>query len=346
MMTSKRPRRSRPRQYVSSATSRPAAADTPLKPALHSAGIAGLGVAFPEQVVTNAPIAERLGVEESWIVSRTGVQERRHAQPGETLEQIAAEAGRAALERAGIEPAQVDLVLVATFTASRLLPNAAPLVAEQLGAVGAGAVDVGAACTGWLSGLALACGQVESGRAETVLLIGADLCAGRVDPDDKRTAALFGDGAGAVVVTRGGPGRVGPIQLRADGSGGDCIFIEHDPGVIEMRGQDTFRAAVARLSESTLETLAAEELSFEDIDLFVYHQANTRIIAAVGERLELDADRVIDCIAHYGNTSAASIPIALADAERSGRLRSGSRVLVSAFGSGFTWGSGVLEWGI
>jgi len=331
---------------VPSATSQPTAADVSRTPALRKAGIAGLGVALPDRVVTNAPIAERLGVEESWIVSRTGVHERRHAQPGETLEALATEAGRAALDRAGIEPSQVDLVLVATFTASRLLPNAAPLVAEQLGAVRAGAVDLGAACTGWLSGLALASGQVEAGRAESVLLIGADLCAGRTDPGDKRTAAIFGDGAGAVVVTPSGPGLVRRVQLRADGSGADCIAVEHDRGLIEMRGQDTFRAAVTRLSESTLEVLEAEELSLEDIDLFVYHQANTRIISAVGERLGLDSDRVIDCIAHYGNTSAASIPIALADAERSGRLGAGSRVLLSAFGSGFTWGAGVVEWGI
>ncbi len=329
-----------------SVTSQPAAAGAREVPGLRLAGIAGLGVALPEQVVGNGPIAERLGVEQTWIVSRTGVHERRHARQGETLEQLATEAGQAALERAGIEPSQVDLVLVATFTASRLLPNAAPQVAEQLGALRAGAIDLGAACTGWLSGLALACGQVESGRAETVLLIGADLCAGRTDPDDKRTAAIFGDGAGAVVVTPGGAGHVRRVQLRADGSGADCIFIEHERGLIEMRGQDTFRAAVARLSESTLEVLEAEELSLEDIDLFVYHQANTRIIAAVGDRLGLDPRRVIDCIARYGNTSAASIPIALADAERSGRLSPGSRVLVSAFGSGFTWGAGVVEWGI
>ncbi len=329
-----------------SVTSEPAAADAPQLSGLRDAGIAGLGVALPDQVVTNGPIAERLGVEQSWIVKRTGVHERRHAQPGETLEQLAAEAGRAALERAGIEPTQVDLVLVATFTATRLLPNAAPQVAQELGAVGAGAIDLGAACTGWLSGLALACGQIESGRADSVLLIGADLCARRTDPVDRRTAALFGDGAGAVVVTPGGPGRVGRVQLRADGSGAECIFVEHERGLLEMRGQDTFRAAVARLSESTLEVLEAEELALEDIDLFVYHQANTRIIASVGERLGLDPDRVIDCIAKYGNTSSASIPIALAEAERSGRLNPGSRVLVSAFGAGFTWGSGVVEWGM
>lgn len=333
-------------------TSEPAAAATGVRSApagrheLGIAGIAGLGVALPDQVVGNGPIAERVGVEDSWIVARTGVHERRHARPAETLEALAAGAGRAALKDAGIEAAEVDLVLVATFTASRRMPNAAPLVAEALGATSAGAMDVGAACTGWLSGLALACGQVESGRVETVLLIGADLCARFADPDDKRTAALFGDGAGAVVVSAGGPGHVRRVTFGADGSGAGCISLDQAPGLIEMRGQDTFRAAVERLSESTLELLEAEELALEDVDLFVYHQANTRIITAVGARLGLDGDRVVDCIANYGNTSAASIPIALAEARSTGRLHAGSRVLVSAFGSGFTWGSGVVEWGI
>lgn len=318
----------------------------PSQPRLRTAGIAGLGVALPERVVGNGPIAERLGIEEDWIVTRTGVEERRHASPDETLEGMAAAAGRAALERAGIEAVDVDQVLVATFTASRLLPNAAPLVATQLGAVSAGAIDLGAACTGWVSGLALATAQVEAGRADAILVIGADLCSRLLDHDDRRTAALFGDGAGAVVVTADGPGRIGRILLGADGTGADCIAVNHEDRVVEMAGQDTFRAAVERLSESTLEVLEAEGLALEDIDLFVYHQANARIIRAVGERLGLPDERVVNCIARYGNTSAASIPIALADAQRSGQLRSGARVLVSAFAAGFTWGSGVIEWEI
>lgn len=319
---------------------------TPAEPRLRTAGIAGLGVALPDRAVDNGPIAERLGIEEDWIVARTGVEERRHASQDETLEQIATAAGRAALERAGIEAADVDQVLVATFTASRLLPNAAPLVASQLGAGSAGAIDLGAACTGWLSGLALATAQVEVGRADAILVIGADFCSRLLDPDDRRTAALFGDGAGAVVVTGDGPGRIGRIFLRADGTGAECITVDHEDRVLKMAGQDTFRAAVERLSESTTEVLEAEGLALEDIDLFVYHQANARILQAVGERLGLPDERVVNCIARYGNTSAASIPIALADAQRSGRLRSGARVLVSAFAAGFTWGSGVIEWEI
>lgn len=293
----------------------------------------------------NGPIAERLGLEESWIVARTGVHERRHAQPGETLEALATGAGRAALENAGIQPSQVDLVLVATFTASRLMPNAAPLVAGALGAAGAGASDVGAACTGWVSGLALACGQIESGRAQTVLLIGADLCTRHTDPDDKRTAALFGDGAGAVVLTAGGPGRVRRVALGADGSGADCILLDQAPGMIEMRGQDTFRAAVQRLSESTLGLLAAEELALEDRPVRLppgehpdHHRGRRAPRARRRPRRRLH--RAL--WQHLGGEHSDR----LAEAQRTGRLHAGSRVLVSAFGSGFTWGSGLVEWGI
>ena len=328
----------------------PVAADAapalaPAEPMLRDAGIAGLGIAVPEQVIPTARIAEHLGVEESWIVERTGVKERRYAAADETLEDLAAAAGTGALERAEIEAEDIDLVLLGTFTASRALPNAAPLVAMKVGAHRAGAIDLGAACTGWISGLALASAQVEAGRADAVLVIGADLCSRVLDHDDRRTAGLFGDGAGAVVVVPGGPSRIGRIQLRADGSGGECITAEHGERLMRMRGQDTFRAAVTRLAESTIELLAAEELTLEDIDVFVYHQANARIIAAVGERLGLPGERVIDCIGYYGNTSAASIPIALAEAERSGLLHPGARVLVSAFAAGFVWGSGVIEWG-
>jgi 3-oxoacyl-[acyl-carrier-protein] synthase-3 len=309
-----------------------------------SAGIAGLGVALPEQVVANGPIAARVGVDEDWIVTRTGVRERRRARAEETLTAFAADAGAAALASAGVPAHELDLVLVATLTQDELLPNAAPLVAERLGAAPAGAVDLGAACTGFLSGLALACGQVEAGRATAVLVVGAELMSRVVDHDDRRTAALFGDGAGAALVTAGGPGAIGPVLLRSDGTGADCIRASHHDRLVRMRGQDTFRAAVARLSESTLEACAAAELDLDDIDLFVYHQANARITRAVGERLNLAPERVVDCIERYGNTSAASLPIALAEAEGDGRLRRGTRVLVATFAAGFTWGAGVIEW--
>jgi 3-oxoacyl-[acyl-carrier-protein] synthase-3 len=310
------------------------------------AAVASVGVAVPERRVGNAPIAERLGVDERWIVARTGVVERRIAAPGDLLYSYAAEAGQEALLAAGADPGEVDLVLVATMTHDHLTPNAAALVATEIGAEAAGAIDVGAACTGFLSALALAAAQVECGRATCALAIGADLCSRVIDPDDRSTAALFGDGAGAVVVKPvADGGRIGEVVLGADGRHGGLVQAGREEGVLRMNGHDTFRHAVDRLSESTEAALAASGDSLADIDLFVYHQANSRIIRAVGERLGLPASRVVDCVSTYGNTSAASIPIALAEAEAQGRLARGDKVLLGAFGGGLTWGGTVIEWG-
>jgi 3-oxoacyl-[acyl-carrier-protein] synthase-3 len=189
----------------------------------------------------------------------------------------------------------------------------------------------------------VATAQVESGRAETALVIGADGLTRFLDHDDRRTAALFGDGAGAIVMTATDEGRIGPIVLRSEDAR-EMIKCRHD-GKIFMQGHETFVNAVKRMSEITLETLARAGMSLDDVDLFVYHQANRRILAAVGDRLGLPSERVVDCIENYGNTSAASIPIALAELQREGRLNGGERVLLGAFGAGFTWGGAVLEWG-
>src|SRR4051794_28938072 len=309
---------------------------------LRGAAIAGIGTALPERVVPNAPIAARLGVGDGWIESRTGVRERHVAADGQRLVDLAADAGRAALDDADVEPHALDLVVVATLTNDAVVPNAAPLVAAELGAGHVGAFDVGAACTGFLTALALASAQIEAGRVEHALVIGAEVMSRFLDHDDRRTAALFGDGAGAVVVgPAAAPGRIGPARLHSDGSGGEHIRIARADGVVRMDGHETFKAAVARLSEVALEALAAAGLGVEDIDLFVFHQANARITAAVGERLGLDPARVVDSIATVGNTSAASLPLALAGA----RPEPGARVLLAAFGSGFTWGATTLTWG-
>jgi 3-oxoacyl-[acyl-carrier-protein] synthase III len=217
-------------------------------------------------------------------------------------------------------------------------------VAGRLGADSAGAIDVGAACTGFLSALSLASAQLESGRCRAALVIGAEVLSRVTDYDDRRTAGLFGDGAGAAVITPGGPGLVGPIALRSDGGRADLIQATHEERLVRMDGRATFRAAVAAMSDVTQEVVSDAGLALDEIDLFVYHQANSRIISAVGERLDLPADRVIDCLGEYGNTSAASIPIALTEAAASGSLRRGSRVLLSAFGAGLTWGAGIIEW--
>jgi 3-oxoacyl-[acyl-carrier-protein] synthase III len=317
------------------------------KPSLGGAAIASVAMTVPERVVANAEIADRIGVSDDWILARTGVRERRFARAGERLVDLATAAGRSALEGAGIEAGDLDLVLVATVAPDDLMPNAAPLVAQELGARTAAAVDVGAACTGFLSALALAAGQVEGDRVERVLVVGADVLSRFVDLDDRATAGLFADGAGAAVVGPAGKarGRIGPIVLHADGSGGGCIRATHAERLIRMQGHDTFREAVRRLSEATLEAADRARLGLEDVDLFVYHQANTRILAAVAERLGLDRERVIDCIDRFGNTSSATLPIALAEAEATGRLAPGDIVLLSAFGAGFTWGAGIVEWG-
>jgi 3-oxoacyl-[acyl-carrier-protein] synthase-3 len=340
--------------------------DAVLQPALDAEGrtglrtarITGLGHYAPPREVPNAVIAERIGVDDEWIVRRTGVRSRRWAAADETLADMAVAAGRGALDDAGLDASAIDLVLVATMSADDVCPNAAPVVAHALGAGNAGAIDVGAACTGWLAGLRLAAGQVEAGRAERVLLIGADRLSGLTNLDDRATASLFGDGAGAVVVSAEGDGErsgdegaargrgVGPIVLAADGSLADRITAGYADRHLKMDGHSTYQVAVKRLSECTLAACELSGLTLDDVDLFVYHQANGRILSAVGQRLDLPEERVADYVAGMANTSAASIPLTLGLLREDGRLRAGQRVLVAALGGGFTWGAGIVEWGL
>jgi 3-oxoacyl-[acyl-carrier-protein] synthase-3 len=316
----------------------------PIRP--RRAAIASVGVCLPQTVVPNAEISARLGVDDDWIVRRTGIRSRRIAAADERLETHATRAARTALDRAGVDAEEVDLVVVATTTADELLPNAAPLVAHELGALRAGAFDVGAACTGFLSALAVAAGQIDADRADCVVVVGADFMSRITDPDDRATAAVFADGAGAVVlVPSPDSARIGPVVLGADGSGAEHIYVERAEALIRMRGHETFREAVARLAEATVEAAALAGVGLDEIDLFVYHQANGRILGAVGERLGLRPERVVDCIGEYGNTSAATLPLALAFSEDRGLLSVGDRVLLGAFGAGFTWGATVVEWG-
>jgi len=319
----------------------------PAGTSLRGAAIGSVAVSLPETVVGNGAIAARLGIDDRWIVDRTGISERRMNQPGERLADLAVVAGRGALERARLDPADLELVLVGTMSSDEITPNTAPLVAAELGAARAGAIDVGAACTGFLSALALAAGQIEAGRVGNALVVGADVLGSQfTDPDDRQTAAIFGDGAGAVLLTATeAPGRIGPVVLGADGANGDLIVARRDDPFLRMDGPETFRHAVKRMVEVTGQALAAAGLAHDEIDLYVYHQANRRILSKVAERLELPADRVVDCVDRYGNTSAGSIPIALAEAEAEGRLGDGTRVLMSAFGAGLAWGGVVVEWG-
>jgi 3-oxoacyl-[acyl-carrier-protein] synthase III len=308
------------------------------------AGIAAVAMAVPERRVSNEEIAAHLDVDADWIAKRTGTSVRPWAVEGERLSDFAAQAATAALDRAGLAAAEVDLVLVATSTADEITPNAAPLVAGLIGAERAGAADLGSACTGWLAGLSLACGHIESGRARHAVVVGADFLSRFLDPTDRSTTPLFADGAGAAVISEvRGDGAIGPVLLRADHAGADLIRLERGR-LISMQGQETFKAAVSRLTEITQEALAAAGRELEDIDLFVYHQANSRIIKAVGQRLGLDPDRVVDYVGRFGNSSTATLPIALSVAETEGRLHPGDTVLLATFGGGFTWGATVARW--
>lgn len=312
---------------------------------LRTTAILGLGHFLPETVVSNLPIAERLGIDDAWILKRTGIRSRRHATPDQRLSDLAIEAGRNAVADAGIDPAELDVVLVGTTSADEITPSAAPYVATALGAKHAAAMDIGAACTAWVSALSVGASFIESGRAQTVLAIGADVLSRFTDYDDKRTASLFGDGAGAVVLGAGGEGSVGPFVFGSDATLADAIIARRDDPVLRMDGHATFNAAVAALVDSTRSACDLAGVGLDDVDLFVFHQANGRITSAVSERLELPAERVADYVADMGNTSAASIPLALAMARQDDRLHAGDTVVVAAVGAGFTWGASVLRWG-
>ena len=308
------------------------------------AGIAGLGRALPQTVVENAPIAERIGVDPDWITKRTGISERRRSSDSEGLSQLAVAAGARALDAAGLDAAELDAVLVATSSADDIVPQAAPHVASVLGADRAMAWDVGLACTGFLAGLQQSAALIESDRASTVLLIGADVLTRYTDHDDRQTAGLFGDGAAAAVLTPGGEASIGPVVLGADDQR-DVLFIDRTDNVVRMEGKLVYQQAIDAMERSCRELLQRAGLDIDDVDLVIAHQANGRIINAVRERFGLEPERVADYIAGLGNTSAASIPLALSLAEDDGRLPRYGRVLLTAFGAGFSWGAALLTYG-
>ena len=311
------------------------------------AAILSVATELPAGRLTNAELAEQLDIDEEWIVSRTGIRERCRAEPDERVSDYASRVGAKALKAAGITAEQLDLIIVATLSQDELTPNTAPIVAHDLGATRAGAFDVGAACTSFLSAVAQGASQIECGRAEYVLVVGADFITRITDYTDRRSAPLFADAAGAVVLGPGGEDRgvIGPIVLGADGSQAGTLFATLADRKVRMDGPEVFRHAIARMSQVTRDAVERAGLTLDDIDLFIYHQANARITKALGERLGLAPDRVVECIETIGNASAAMIPVGLATAIEDGRLRPGSRVLLSAFGAGFVWGGGVIDWG-
>jgi 3-oxoacyl-[acyl-carrier-protein] synthase III len=324
------------------------------------AAITGLGVAVPERVVTNADFARYLDTSDQWIVERTGIRERRIAAPGETLAGLCRDASLGALAEAGLTAEQLDAIIIGTISPDRRLPAMACDLQALLGAKNAFAFDLAAACPGWIYALAMAEGQIAAGRARNVLAIGAEKLSSVTDMQDRGTAVLFGDGAGAAVVQPApGDGRgILSIVLGADGTLADLLYIPGggscDPvsekvvrertQYIRMAGREVFKAAVRAMAGACDEALARAGVSAGDIDLLVPHQANLRIIEATAKHAHMPMSKVMVNVDRYGNTSSASIPIAIDQAVREGRIRRGSLLLLVTFGAGFTWGSAVVRW--
>ena len=326
-------------------------------------GIAGF---VPPDAVANDALPAAWGVDDAWVRRRTGIGERRRAAPGVTTGDLALEAAGRALSAADRSPADggrplVDAVIVATSTPDRPMPAMAPRLATRLGLGGTAAWDVSAACSGFVYGLAAAVGALTSGCADRVLLVAAEVYSTLLDPLDRSAGILFGDGAGAAVLRRGAPdepGAVLALDLGSDGSGEGLIQVPGggalersrpgefgpDDRYFRMRGHDVFQHAVTRMTQSAHTVLKRADWAAEDIERFCAHQANARILSAVGARIPVPDDRHVTNIARVGNTGAASIPLALADAAGRGELHAGQRVLLTAFGAGLTWGSAALVW--
>jgi 3-oxoacyl-[acyl-carrier-protein] synthase III len=308
--------------------------------------LTALGAALPERTLDNAELAARLDVTEEWIEARTGIRTRRIVGDDDTAASLATTAAERVLEHAEIDPQQIDLVMVATCSPDFQLPPTGTLVAAAIGARNAGAFDMNAACSGFLFALAHAAALVENGTCRRVLICGADVLSRYTDPTDVGSSILFGDGGGAALVEHvEGRSRLGPFSMRADGSRPELLWIPRETGLLVMQGREVYRRAVEAMTNSVQELLKEASLTADDIDLLVAHQANARILQAVAERLGFESERVITNIARVGNTSAASIPLAIADAQESGLIKDGDRIMLTAFGAGFTWGAGLLEWG-
>ena len=321
-------------------------------------GITGVGIRVPERILTNAELEQMVETSDEWIVERTGIRERRIAAPEEASSDLAIPAARVALERAGADPSEIDLVIVATSTPDMVFPSTAVLVAQELGMPRAAAYDLLAACTGFVYALAQGHGSVSSGLARKALVVGVDVMSRITNWHDRGTCILFGDGAGAVVLEPVRDGGFVGFELGADGSAGDdlCVpaggsrapasreTVEGDLHTTRMNGSEIFRYATRVMVDSARAVLETCGADVADVDLYVAHQANKRIVDYAAEKLGLPPEKVFLNIERYGNTSAASIPICLAEAEDQGLLDAGTRVLMTGVGGGLTWGSAYTVW--
>lgn len=316
--------------------------------------IRGIGKAVPDRVVTNAEVGERLGVEPDWIESRTGIRERRYVGEGESTATLGLAAARQALDRAGVAPADVDCVVVGTCSPEHQFPSTACVIAHELGMTAAPAFDVSAACSGFVYSLAVGGSLMNTIGGRRALVIGADALSKNLNFDDPVTAPLFGDGAGAVVIEQDEAAEPMRISLGADGAGGEQVYIAAGGNrlpstpetlaahghCITMHGREVFRSAVRTM------TALGAEMGAGGFDLMIAHQANRRILADCAAALDIDMSKVYVNIDKYGNTSGASIPVAMCEAWESGQLSPGDRLLLLAFGGGYTWGGAMIRWNL
>lgn len=323
------------------------------------AGIIGIGSCVPEKVLTNFDLEKIVDTTDEWIVTRSGIRARRIVNEGVAASDLATEAARRALESASLKPEELDLIICATITGDMPFPATSCLIQDRLGAKNAGAFDLQAGCSGWVYALSVATQFILTGVYERVLVVGVDILTSVTDWTDRSTCVLFGDAAGAAVI---GPtssdNGILSVHLGADGSGGDLLKIDAGGSrmpaseetvrqrlhYIKMNGREVFKFAVRIMSEASMKALDACGLTTNDVDLFVPHQANIRIIEAAAERLNIPSEKVFVNVQNYGNTSAASIPLALDEAYRFGRIKPGNVVVVVGFGAGLTWASSVLKW--
>jgi 3-oxoacyl-[acyl-carrier-protein] synthase III len=320
--------------------------------------ITGLGSYVPERVVTNDDLSTMMDTSDEWIRERTGIRERRIAAPEQALSDLALPAAREALEDAGLQGSDLDLIIVATVTPDMAFPATAAILADQLGAPDAAAYDLSAGCTGFMYAVAQGYGMLAGGLAQKALIVGGDVLSKIMDWSDRSTSVLFGDGAGAVVLERVAEGGFLGFELGADGSGGPQLYLpaggSRAPATAEsvaeklhfvkMNGREVFKFATRVLVSSAESVLAECGRTIDEVDVYVPHQANVRIIEHARQKLGIPEEKTVIDVDRYGNTSSGSIPLALADAKADGRLHAGQLVLMTGMGAGLTWGSGLIEW--
>ncbi len=322
---------------------------------MNHARISGTGGYLPEQVLTNAELEQRIETTAEWIVERTGVEERHIAAPWETTCDLAERAARHALEAADLDPRRIDLIVLGTTTPDHVFPSVATQLQHRLGCYGGPAFDVQAVCTGFVYAMDIANRFIRTGAARRALVVGADTFTRIINWQDRGTCILFGDGAGAVVLEAADEPGIIDSQLHADGRYKELLWVpagvsggydqtRQNAAFVEMRGSEVFKVAVTTLKEIAEQILAANHMTIADVDWLIPHQANRRILAATAKRLGLPEERVVDCVRLHGNTSAASVPLALDVAVRDGRIQRGDTLLLEGFGGGFTWGAVLLNY--